>query len=176
MKTLVCLLAGCLPAVVWAAEEGTTIEVGVGRALTAPAKWTPRKPASDLIQNEFTIPAAEGDKADARATVMLAGGSVEANIDRWYAQFTQPDGSATRDKAQVEKKQIAGREVHLVDMAGTYRDARPMGPATERPGYRMLAAVIPVGQGRHCFVKLYGPEKTVAAQAAAFRKMIDGLK
>ena len=176
MKTLVCLWAGCLPAIVWAAEQGTTIEVGVGRTMTAPADWTPRKPASDLIQNEFTVPAIEGDKADARATVMLAGGSVEANIDRWFGQFTQPDGSASRDKAKVEKKEIGGREVHVVDIAGTYRDARPMGPATERPGYRMLAAVIPVGQGRHCFVKLYGPEKTVAKHGEAFHKMIAGLK
>src|SRR5574341_2055418 len=31
------------------------------------------------------------------------GGSVEANLDRWYGQFEQPDGSSTRERAKVSK-------------------------------------------------------------------------
>ena len=57
-------------------------------------------------------------------TIMGAGGSVEANIDRWIGQFTQPDGSDTKKAAKIEQKKIGGQEVHLVDVAGTYKDQR----------------------------------------------------
>ena len=73
-------------------------------------------------------------------TVMGAGGSLEANIDRWYQQFSQPDGSNTKERAKIEKREIAGQEVTVVDLSGTYMDrAGPMAPAIERPDYRMLA-------------------------------------
>ena len=45
----------------------------------------------------------------------------------------------------------------------------------ERPGFRMLGAVIPV-KGELYFVKAYGPEKTMAAQTEAFQAFLKTLK
>ncbi len=57
----------------------------------------PQGAQTRIVEHEFAIPAAEGDKADGRFTIMAAGGSVDANIDRWYAQFSQPDGGSTKE-------------------------------------------------------------------------------
>jgi hypothetical protein len=109
-------------------------------------------------------------------TVMTAGGSVEANVERWLGQFSQPGGASASEKAKVEKKKVAGHEVTVVDVSGTYRDSRgPFAPAVERPGYRMLAAVVPTSQGNY-FIKFYGPKKTVDANEKAFLTMIEGIK
>jgi hypothetical protein len=40
-----------------------------------------------------------------------------------------------------------------------------------REGYRMLAAIIPVGDQLH-FIKAYGPEKTMARHAEAFHDFV----
>ena len=69
---------------------------GEALSLEAPASWKRVQPKSNMIETEFSIPAAEGDATPGRMTVMGAGGSVQANIDRWYGQFTQPDGSDTQ--------------------------------------------------------------------------------
>jgi hypothetical protein len=132
-----------------------------------------------MIAYEFAIPKAEGDEQDGRMTVMAAGGSVEANIDRWIGQFTQPDGSNTADKAKTEEKEIAGHKVHLVDIPGTYNESMGGGPfapgkVVERPDYRMLAAIIETPAASY-FIKLYGPDKTIAANADGFRKMVEGM-
>ena len=114
-----------------------------------------------------------------RMTVMGAGGSVEQNIDRWYGQFAQPDGSATKDKAATKKLSIAGCRVTIVDVSGTFKDM-PGGPFAggkpiERPGYRMLAAIVETpSQGNH-FLKFYGPGETVAKHADGFRAMVEGM-
>ena len=49
-------------------------------------------------------------------------------------------------------------------------------PSTERPNYRMLGAIISIKDGGQYFVKLYGPEKTIAAAEPGFMKMVEGLK
>lgn len=152
-----------------------TIAIGTGLKLEAPEDWVPKVPAMSLIQDEFVVPAAEGDTADGRVTVMSAGGSIQQNIDRWLGQFSQPDGSSTADKVKIEKIERAGCEVHLVDVSGTYSDSvGMMAPAVQRPGYRMLAAIIVTPEGNY-FVKFYGPEETVERHAEAFSEMIASL-
>ena len=152
-------------------------------SLEAPAAWKRVQPKSGIIETEFAIPS-EGDGPDGgplppgRMTVMGAGGSVEANIERWYGQFAQPDGGNTRDKASTKKLKVAGRDVTLVDIAGTYKDS-PGGPfaggaTIERPGYRMLAAIVEGPDGNY-FLKFYGPAATVEKHADGFRKMIEGM-
>ena len=66
------------------------------RLLPRPA-WT-RKPAgSPFVAAEFCLPRADGDDADGRLTISTAGGSVEANIDRWKGQFQPQPKSAKQD-------------------------------------------------------------------------------
>ncbi len=150
-----------------------------GFSLEAPAGWKRVAPKSGIVETEFAVPSeAEGMPAG-RMTVMGAGGSVQANVDRWYGQFAQPDGSATKDKATTKTLKLAGCTVTLVDVAGTYKDM-PGGPfaggqAVERPDYRMLAAIVETPDRGSYFLKFYGPAATVAKHADGFRTMVEGL-
>jgi hypothetical protein len=155
-----------------------------GFSLQAPAGWQRVQPKSGIVETEFAIPS-EGAAADGtpaqpgRMTVMGAGGTVQANIDRWYGQFAQPDGSETKTKATTKKLELAGCKVTLVDIPGTYKDS-PGGPfaggrAIERPDYRMLAAIVETPDRGNYFLKFYGPTKTVTAHADGFRTMVEGM-
>jgi len=173
------MAAGRAPAQPALAEATGVFTIADGAfTLEAPAGWERVQPKSRMVEVEFSVPAAQGE-APGRMTVMGAGGSIEANIERWRGQFTQPDGSDTRDKTTTKKLKVAGCEVTMVDIAGTFADM-PGGPfaggqAVQRPGYRMLAAIVETpGQG-NSFVKLTGPAATIAGQEDAFRKMIEGL-
>lgn len=150
---------------------GKALDLGKYK-VTAPGAWKQQQPKSGIVMYEFSSPATEGDKADGRMTVMAAGGSVDANVDRWYGQFSQPDGGNTRERAKVEKRTIAGREVHLVDISGTYRDQ--LGGNTELPNYRMLAAIV-VTPEANFFIKYYGPRKTITANEKPFTQMVESL-
>lgn len=158
------------------ADDEKTRTITLGKLQSkAPADWKRQEPKSRIVAYEFSAPAAPGDKAEGRFTVMAAGGSVQDNIDRWYGQFVQPDGKSTKERAKVEKKQIAGQEVHIVDMSGTYKDSPgPFAEGVNRENYRMLAAII-VTDDANFFFKFYGPRGTIAAQEKAFHGMLDSL-
>ncbi len=161
-----------------AQENPAKIALADGKLrLTAPDGWVRKQPQSAIVEHEFAIKPAMGDTAEGRMTIMAAGGGVEANIDRWYGQFSQPDGGSTRERAKVKTQKIGGDEVHIVDLSGTFKDQRgPAAPATERPKYRMLAAIIATKAQGNYFIKFYGPERTVAANEKAFLTMIEGLE
>ena len=149
-----------------------------GFSLEAPAGWKRVQPKSGIVETEFAIPS-EDDAAAGRMTVMGAGGSVQANVERWYGQFSQPDGSDTKTKAATKTLNLAGCTVTLVDVSGTYKDM-PGGPfaggqTIERPDYRMLAAIVETPDKGSYFLKFYGPGATVAKHADGFRKMVEGL-
>lgn len=159
-------------------DPPTPIAIAGGKLLLkAPAAWNRKQPQTAIVEHEFAITAVENDQADGRLTIMAASGGVQPNIDRWYGQFSQPDGGSTRQRAKVTRLKIAGHDVHLVDLAGTYKDQRgPVGPATERPNYRMLAAIVTTRAGQDYFLKLYGPQRTIAANEKAFIGMVEGLE
>jgi hypothetical protein len=162
------------------AQKDATIALGEGKlTLEAPDKWTRKEPKVRIIEHEFAIEGKK-DQDAGRMTIMAAGGSIQQNIDRWIGQFSQPDGKKSQEKAKIEKQKVAGLEVHLVDIAGTYRDM-PAGPfaggkAIERKDYRMLAAIILGGPSiGNYFIKFYGPADLVKENEKAFRTMIESL-
>ena len=161
------------------AAEQTSFNIADGSfSLAAPGDWKQVQPRSRIVETEFQIPG-DGDATTGRLTVMGAGGTVSANIERWRGQFTQPDGSDTKDRTSEKSIKIAGCSITLVDIPGTYRDM-PGGPfaggqAIQRPNYRMLAAIIQTPQSGNYFLKFYGPAATVSKHAEGFQKMIEGL-
>lgn len=177
--TSLCLF---LPTAAWCAEEtdGTPFTVADGKIrFVAPKGWQKKQPSSRIVEVEFQIPAAKGDENPGRLTVMGAGGDVQANLDRWFGQFEQPDGSSTKDKAKVEEFTVAGNPVHYVDISGTYKDM-PGGPfaggkTIKREEYRMLAAIIQTKTAGNYFVKFYGPKATVAENEKAFLSLLKSL-
>ncbi len=105
------------------------------------------------------------------------GGSVDANLDRWIGQFLQADGKPSKAAAKIDKRTIHGWPVTTVDVSGAYTGMGgptvQAGPAM--PAYRMLGAIVEGPQGS-IFIKFTGPEKTIAANRAAFDKMLASLQ
>ncbi len=176
------LIAGIASAQDTATEEQETTEVklaGGSMIMQAPASWKVVEPKFSMIEAEFSIPKVEEDEAesDGRLTIMAAGGSIDANIDRWMGQFSQPDGSSSSDEATVEETEIAGMTVHIVDVSGTFADRpRPAAPPTLRDDYRMLAAIIETGGDGNYFIKFYGGKPTVDANMEMFHRFLLSLK
>ena len=140
------------------ADNTTEFTVANGAlSLGAPDGWKRVQPRSRIVETEFAIePIKPGDQPG-RMTSMGAGGSVEANIARWFGQFSQPDGSATKDKAALKILHIAGCKITLIDVSGTFKDM-PGGPfaggqSIDRPDYRMMAAIIETTDKGNYFIK-----------------------
>ena len=165
------LLAVGVPAM--ADDTETKVTLADGKfTMTGPKGWTKKTPRVNIIESEFIIPKSEGDSADGRLTVMQSGGGIKANIDRWKGQFSKTDKSLTT------KDMVGDFEVHIVDLAGTFKDQRgPFQPASMREDYRMLAAIIVLKDSdRDYFVKLTGPKKTVEANAKKFKAFVKTFK
>ncbi len=162
-----------------AAAAERAFSIGDGSfSLSAPEGWQRVQPRSRIVEAEFAIPNEKGLQPG-RMTVMGAGGSIEANIDRWFGQFGQPDGSATKDRAAIKTMTVAGCKVTIVDVSGIFRDM-PGGPfaggkTIERPDYRMLAAIVETPSQGNYFIKFYGPAVTVATYVDGFQTMVEGL-
>jgi hypothetical protein len=153
-----------------AADLGPDVTVGAIR-LKAPEGWTRKQPRSQFVAAEFALPKAEGDESDGRLTLSLAGGSVEDNVKRWRDQF---GGKPEKDSQQ--ELDVAGLKVTVVDFTGTYKDQPgPFAPAVDRAGYRMLAAIVPLGEQLH-FIKAYGPTKTMTDQEDAFHAFLQTMQ
>jgi hypothetical protein len=154
---------------------------GVTFTPPADAGWLEEAPSSRMRAAQYRLPRAEGDARDAELVVFHfggGGGSVEDNLDRWIAQFQQPDGSSSREAAKLEKKQTPdGLTAHLIDLAGTYvAETRPgSGERVNQPGSRLLGAIVETPSGPF-FVKLVGPDATVRAANAAFLKFVDSFQ
>lgn len=160
-------------------EKLQSLKLAEGRlVLQIPARWEKQQPSVRIIEVELKVPAKDKEAADpGRLTIMQAGGSVEANIDRWYGQFRQPDGKSSKEAAKVEEKEVDDLKVHVVDVSGTFIDRPgPFAPATEREGYRMLAAIIQTDGAGNYFIKLTGPADTIKQNEKAFTRMIEELE
>lgn len=133
----------------------------------APDGWTTEKPTSDMRVAQYKLPKADGDSEDALLVIYYfgpgQGGSAQANIDRWINQIKQPDGTDSKEKAKTEALTINGLQVNTVDVLGNYAGGMSpdSAPRNNQAIYRLRAAVIETPKGSY-FVKLTGPEKTIA--------------
>ncbi len=131
-----------------------------------PAGWTKEQPTSSMRAAQFQLPRVAGDAEDGSLVIFYfgpgQGGSTQANLDRWVAQFEQPDGSSSKDKAKMNSMTVNGMNVTLLDLSGTFTaEMNPgAGDRQNKPQSRMLAAVVETPKGPY-FVKLVGPLKTV---------------
>lgn len=137
--------------------------------LNVPASWKQQQPSNNLRLGQFQIPAVEGDKEPAELTVFNfgAGGGVNSNLQRWIDQF-QPD----ERKSKLTQGKSAMGDYVLADISGTYK--KPIGPPIQgktepMPNARMLGVIISMDKKGLYFLKLTGPDKTVAAAKAAVR-------
>lgn len=146
----------------------------------APTGWVQKPPASRMRLAEFMLPKADGDAEDASLGIFYfggQGGGVQANLDRWTSQMSQPDGRASKDVAKTSKMDSSGLAVTIVDVPGTYVAETSPGSVERfnKPGFRLRAAVVE-GKGGPYFVKLTGPAKTVAKWDESFLAFLKGLR
>lgn len=146
----------------------------------APPEWVQEAPTSSMRKAQYRLPRSAGDTEDAELAVFYfegSGGSVQANVDRWIGQFRKADGTPAGDTAKTTHRQSHAIPITIVDVSGTYlAGGMPMpGNKSEKPGFRMLAAVAEAGSGPW-FFKLTGPAKTVARWEPAFESFLDTLQ
>ena len=163
-----------------APQAGQSAAQAGGVRWEAPEAWT-KGPERPMRAATYRVPAAAGDSEDAECAVFYfgvgRGGTVKANVDRWFRQFEQPDGQPSSQVAKVEEQIINGLKVTTVSLAGTYlASGGPMAQqATAKPGFHMLAAIVEAPQGP-VFFKLTGPSKTVLGGRKEFEGFLQTLK
>jgi len=146
---------------------GLTLSPPFALKFDAPQGWVTKAPASSMRVAEFALPKAAGDAEDASLVVYFfgagQGGTVQANLDRWIGQVTQPDGRPSKDVAKTSRLTANGLAITVLDVSGTYVAETAPGAADRhnKPSFRLMAAVIDTREGPY-FVKLTGPVKTVA--------------
>ncbi len=162
-------------------KEGRVQDLGA-ISVRIPEGWTIEPPSSRMRKAQYVLPRQGQDPEDASLVVFHfgpgQGGSVEANLKRWYGQFRQPDGRPSGEVARVTRKTVSGMRVTAADVSGTYAPAAmgPMVPAGEpKPNFRMLAAIVESPQGPY-FFKLTGPEGTVGHWKGAFDRFIESVR
>lgn len=153
-------------------DVGTGPEVRLGAlTLTAPTSWKRTKPGSSYYLAEFIVPRADKDQSDARLTISVGAGAIETNLDVFEGEF-----DATGDNAKHEKRDIAGLQVTVADISGSYTGQHGQSAAaTSQPGYRMIVAVIPVGSQLY-FVKAVGPQQTIAAHVEGINSFLGSIQ
>jgi hypothetical protein len=160
-------------------EPGAPASSEAGLKFTPPAGWIAEKPSSSSRQAQYKLPRAAQDSEDAEAVAYYfggGGGSTQANVDRWIGQFTGPDGKSAPGSAQVTHKNVGGIPLTIVDVSGAYSNS--MGSmqqgAQPQQGVRMLGAIAETDSGPW-FIKLTGPERTVAKWKPSFEQFLDSL-
>ncbi|MBX7151041.1 hypothetical protein K1X84_05335 [bacterium] len=143
----------------------------------APSEWVSEVPTNSMRKAQFKLTGA--DKVDAELAVFFfpgAGGTVDANLNRWYGQFKQPDGSNTKDKAEKTEVQVNDISVSVVYVTGIYlkpRDPSMMGggPVDEMTDYAMRAAIVETANGPW-FFKAVGPKITIDSHKNSFDEFV----
>ena len=164
------------------AQEETELQSVSGEVkYSVPVEWKSEIPKSKMRKAQYKIPGFEG-RADAEMAVFVfpgTGGSVQANIDRWMGQFIQPDGSDTKDKAEITKVKINNFSVTKMYVTGTHLKSKsPMmmsGPKEELSNYAMLAAIVETSKDPW-FFKMVGPQKTIDHWRPEFDKFVQTFK
>ncbi|HRA87673.1 MAG TPA: hypothetical protein PK992_06385 [Planctomycetaceae bacterium] len=155
-------------------EETVAVEIG-GLKLKLPKSWKQSDATLPMRLATFEIPAAEGDKENGELVVSSfpgGGGGVDANLGRWIGQF-----DAEGREADILQGKAGKNEYFIVNISGTYQKSigpPVLGKKKPEPGSRMVGVILNVDGGAVYFLKMTGPDATVAAQVDALRASFGG--
>lgn len=151
-----------------ALKAADPVEFAVGSfTFTRPEGWGWVVPASPMRKAQLAVPAKDGGPP-AEVTFFHfgagQGGSVQANVDRWFKQFS--DGYTDSKSEQVGKTTITS-----VKAEGTFASGMPGGPTTAMKDFALRGAILESPSG-DVYVKMTGPKATVSHAAPALEKMV----
>jgi hypothetical protein len=164
-----------------ASPHGSGGEPRAGAALTwdAPAGWIAEEPRNPMRRAQYRLPGS-GGAGDGECAVFYfgagQGGDAQANVSRWVTMLTTPEGGPAQGK--VNEQKVGSRVVTRIEAAGTYHPmAMTFGGEAPppQPGWILLGAVVP-GPDANWFFRCAGPEKTIAAERAAFDACIASVR
>jgi hypothetical protein len=162
-------LAACLVQ----AEESTTFTAG-DFTFAVPAGWRSQPPTSPMRKAELYAPGPEGTGTAGQAVITVfhfgpgQGGTVQQNVDRWFAQF---DGDPDTKGAATAKETIGTVPVTFVRARGTFQSGMPGQPTTPLESQALLGAILENPDG-DVYLKMTGPAPTVEKAEPAFVQMI----
>lgn len=154
-----------------------------GLTFTAPPGWISEPPSVPMRRDQFKLPKQGSDKEDAAVTVSVLakgeGGQREDNLKRWAQQFSQPDGRDSMEALVVSERKVGDLSITDIDIGGTYIAPKnmmdPNSARYDEAGWRMLMAWIQSDHGSY-YVKLLGPQATVAHWEPSFRAYVSSVK
>jgi hypothetical protein len=133
----------------------------------APARWVLVPNASTMRLATYRVPRAPGDTEDAELSITQAGGSIEANADRWVGQFD----AAGQKTAKRGTRNVGTLAITTVEVQGKFEGGMGRDAGT---GFALLGAIVATPGMPH-FFKMTGPAKTVLAARAEFDAMMGTL-
>lgn len=145
----------------------------VGLRFSVPRAWERVPALTDVRAAQWKVRRASGDREDGEVVLLFfgvgKGGGVQENLDRWYAEFSQPSGGPSRDAAVVTTRTVNGLRVTAMDLTGTYKPGPPPDGPLPPPkrAFRILAAIVE-GDDGPWFLRAIGPERTIAAAKSGF--------
>ncbi|MFO0593338.1 MAG: hypothetical protein U0441_37700 [Polyangiaceae bacterium] len=157
-----------------AATQTAQSKAGPGEILwDVPKNWKEIPNPNAMRIATYLVARADGDPDDGEVSVSRVGGSVEANLSRWKAQFdpVKPDSTKRFERT------IAGLKVTIFETAGSYTGMVVRGQQNKpRESWALLAAIVEVPGGDPWFFKLTGPEKTLTAARPDFESLANSVR
>ncbi|MGF1656355.1 MAG: hypothetical protein ACFCU3_05175 [Verrucomicrobiales bacterium] len=133
-----------------------------------PNTWGWIEPSSAMRRAELQVPADEGVEPGEVTFFHFGagqGGSVQDNVQRWLAQFSDPED------AEVGEVKIGNTSVVFVRAEGTFLSGMPGTPPVPKEGFAVLGAIMVSAQG-DVYVKMTGPAEVVNKGSADFETMV----
>lgn len=132
-----------------------------------PEGWTYSRPADG-------VRAAQLEKKSAGTPIVItftrfppgSGGTVQANVDRWQAQFLSQESAA-----EVQTPAGTSAPLTLVRLHGTMKGGVPGGPPKDTANTLLLGAILEAPDGL-VVVKLSGPKAAVAQEEKTFSNLV----
>jgi len=161
-------------------DTSTRVLSLTGLSFSVPQDWVWREsgpatgPMAAMERASFLLLGSSGENAELTITYFPGmRGKDEMNLQRWYGQFTQPDGRPTQQVAKKQVLELGDVSITVVDITGTMSAGMPgIAPSEPKPDSRMITAIINHPKGPH-FFKLAGPQAVVAEHEASVMSFLN---
>lgn len=154
--------------------QASTVSL-LGYTAAVPKTWTLRPPTSKMRLAEFVAGVPGGAEVIVYSFGAGQGGTVEANLERWKHQFSNPDGKTVSER--VTHGKVGTFPMTVAEYQGTY--ARGIGagsaPPDALPNHILIAAIVETPKGSLIF-QMFGPKVAAAAERDAYLSFVKSMK